>query len=102
MYKIEYYVPESHLEITKTAIFKAGAGKIDNYDSCCWQTLGNGQFRPLMGSNPYIGKLDRIETVSEFKVELVCEDEFLKASIRSLLKSHPYETPAYCYWPINN
>ena len=37
MYKIEFYVPESHLEAVKRAMFGAGAGKIGNYDSCCWQ-----------------------------------------------------------------
>ena len=102
MYKIEYYVPESHLEITKKAIFETGAGQIGNYDSCCWQTLGNGQFRPLKGSTPYIGQSNKLEIISEYKVELVCKDKFLQTAIQSLRKSHPYETPAYCYWQINN
>lgn len=35
MYKICFYVPESHLEKVKEALFAAGAGKIGNYDSCC-------------------------------------------------------------------
>ena len=53
MYKIEFYTPESHLETVKKAMFEAGAGHLENYDCCCWQTRGIGQFRPLEGSNPY-------------------------------------------------
>ena len=53
MYKIEFYVPESHLEAVKRAMFGAGAGKIGNYDSCCWQIKGLGEFRPLEGATPY-------------------------------------------------
>ena len=101
LYKIEYYVPESHLEITKKALFEAGAGRIGNYDFCCWETFGTGQFRPLAGSNPYKGKTDLTEKVKEYKVELVCAEEFLKASIKAMKQKHPYETPAYNYWPVN-
>jgi len=32
MLKLIYYVPESHLESTKLAIFEAGAGGIGNYE----------------------------------------------------------------------
>ena len=101
LYKIEYYVPESHLEATKKALFDAGAGHIENYDCCCWETPGTGQFRPLTDSNPYLGKAGLIEKVKEYKIELMCAAEFLKASIKAMNEAHPYETPAYNYWPIN-
>ncbi|CAN0604364.1 unnamed protein product, partial [Ectocarpus sp. 12 AP-2014] len=74
MYKICYFVPESHLEETKSALFGAGAGRIGDYDCCAWQSLGQGQFRPLAGSQPFIGQQGQVEKVSEYKVELVCED----------------------------
>lgn len=47
MYKITFYVPESHLESVKTALFDQGAGKIGHYDCCAWQAEGIGQYRPL-------------------------------------------------------
>ena len=31
MYKLGFYVPESHLEPVKTALFEAGAGRTDGY-----------------------------------------------------------------------
>jgi hypothetical protein len=47
--KIEFYVPETHLEQVKSAMFSAGAGRVGDYDCCAWQTLGQGQFRPQDG-----------------------------------------------------
>lgn len=95
MYKLNIFVPGSHLKIVKAALFEAGAGKIGDYDSCCWQTLGTGQFRALEGSNPHIGNQGAVEQVDEYKVELVCEDALIKEIIAALKASHPYEEPAY-------
>ncbi|KXS51198.1 MAG: hypothetical protein AWU57_4415 [Marinobacter sp. T13-3] len=95
MYKLCYFVPESHLETTKQALFDAGAGKIGDYDSCAWQCEGQGQFRPLAGSDPFLGAQGELETVKEFKVELVIEDARIFDAITSLKQAHPYEEPAY-------
>jgi len=95
MYKICVYIPETHLQPVKNALFAAGAGRIGNYDSCCWQVLGEGQFRALEGSAPYIGQKNKVETVKEYKVELVCEDTLIKQAIAAMKQAHPYETPAY-------
>lgn len=95
MYKISFYVPEQALEQVKQALFDAGAGRIGEYTHCAWQILGEGQFMPLAGSNPYIGKLNELEKISEYKVELVCEQQFIHAAIAALKQTHPYETPAY-------
>lgn len=102
MYKICFYVPTTHVEQVKTAIFESGAGRIGDYDSCCWQTLGQGQFRPLPGSQPFIGVQNEVEKVEEYKVELVCEDELIKAVLQALLTAHPYEEPAYDVWPLTD
>lgn len=95
MYKMCYFVPESHLEVTKSALFESGAGRIGDYDCCAWQCKGQGQFRPLEGSNPYLGQTGEVEQVDEFRVELVCRDELILAAVQALKESHPYEEPAY-------
>jgi hypothetical protein len=95
MYKICFFVPETHVESTKTAMFEAGAGRIGDYDSCAWQTLGTGQFRPLAGSDPFLGEQGQLERVSEYKVEMVCEESSVSAAVRALKQAHPYEEPAY-------
>jgi hypothetical protein len=102
MYKIEFYVPVDNLEEVKTEIFSAGAGHIGNYENCCWVSEGIGQFRPVDGSSPHIGELFKVEKVKEYKVELVCRESAIENVINALVESHPYETPAYQYWLINN
>jgi hypothetical protein len=100
VYRLDVYVPEEHAERVKAAIFEAGAGRIGNYDCCSWQTSGRGQFRPLAGSTPAIGRHGEVESVAEAKVELVCAPEHLEEVIAALKASHPYETPAFQYWPV--
>jgi hypothetical protein len=90
------------VETVKQALFTSGAGRIGNYDSCCWQTAGSGQFRPLPGSNPAIGTLEMIETVAEIKLELVCDDKLVAAAIQAIRDSHPYEEPAFDVWPLTD
>jgi hypothetical protein len=95
MFKLSFYVPASHVAQVKAAVFAAGAGRIGAYDSCCWQVLGKGQFRPLEGSAPFIGQTGAVEVVDEYRVEMLCAQEFRHAVIAALLASHPYETPAW-------
>ena len=100
MYKICVYVPENSVETVKQALFDAGAGRIGNYDSCCWQTDGVGQFRPLSGSEPAIGSLGEVESVREVKIELVCESDLVEGAIRAMKDAHPYEEPAFDVWQL--
>ena len=102
MYKISVYVPEKSVEKVKQALFDAGAGRIGNYDSCCWQTAGIGQFRPLENSNPAIGAIQQLERVNEIKIELVCEDDLVKPAIRAMRLAHPYEEPAFDVWRLED
>lgn len=95
MYKICYFVPESHLDETRNALFGAGAGHIGDYDQCAWHTSGQGQFRPLSGSQPFIGETGVLQTVAEYKVELVCLEGCVKSAIAALKAAHPYQEPAY-------
>ena len=67
--RIDVYVPETHAGIVKDAMFAAGAGAVGNYDCCCFQVCGRGQFRPLVGSDPFIGAQGRVEHVTEWKLE---------------------------------
>jgi hypothetical protein len=92
----------SHLESVKNTLFAAGAGQYKNYDRCCWQVLGEGQFRPLAGSNPFLGEQGAEKFVPEYRVEMICHDEALPAVTAALKKSHPYEEPAFDFVKIEN
>lgn len=100
MYKLVFFVPPSHLEVVKQALFVAGAGRQGNYDSCCWQVLGRGEFRPLDGSSPFLGTQGLVEAVDEYRVEMLCPDNQLTEIVAALRASHPYEEPAFDVWPL--
>jgi hypothetical protein len=102
VYKLSFFVPASHVEQVKSAVFAAGGGRIGAYDHCAWQVLGLGQFRPLDGSQPFIGEAGQVEQVEEWKVELVVSDELIRAVVVALIESHPYETPAYEVWRLED
>jgi hypothetical protein len=95
MFNITLYVPETNIDAVKSALFAAGAGRIGRYDSCAWHVKGEGQFRPLDGADPFLGKPGVLEVVAEYRVELVCADEHVRAAIVALRQAHPYEEPAY-------
>ena len=100
MYKLAFFVPPSHVEAVKAEVFAAGGGRIGDYDHCAWQVLGQGQFRPLDGSQPFLGQAGVVEQVEEWRVELVVADDLIVQVVAALKRSHPYETPAYEVWKL--
>jgi len=95
MYKLNYYVPVDAKEKTKEALFNIGVGRFDNYENCSWESLGQGQFKPIANANPTVGKLDILEVLDEYKVEMICSDELIELAVHTLKKIHPYEEVAY-------
>lgn len=95
LYKLCVYVPESHAEAVKEALFSAGAGRIGDYEACCWQVEGAGQFRAGPGADPFLGQPGELERVREFRIELVCPASAAEAVVEALYRAHPYEEPAW-------
>ena len=95
MYKISFFVPVNYADIVKQAVFNVGAGSMGDYAECSWETLGTGQFKPLEGSNPFIGLPNKLERVQELKVEMLCQENLIENAIKVLKLAHPYEEPAY-------
>ncbi len=95
MFQLYFYCPIKDKEKVKSALFEVGAGRIGNYDCCCFEYEGVGQFRPLVNSSPAIGSLNKIEKVTEVKIEMVFSDEKKDQVIKALKSSHPYEEVAY-------
>nr|WP_299240532.1 NGG1p interacting factor NIF3 [uncultured Halomonas sp.] len=102
MYKLAFFVPIDVAEAVKEAVFSSGAGCIGNYEACCFQTRGSGQFRPIKGAEPHIGNVDELEHVEELKVELVCSDALIADAVAKLKAAHPYEEPAYDVWKLED
>ena len=102
MYQFIFYVPSDYVEVVKNAVFDAGAGKIGTYERCSWEIVGLGQFKPLEGSNAFIGQVDELTKTEEVRVEMVCEEKYIKSVIQALQKTHPYEEPAFSVMQMCN
>jgi hypothetical protein len=93
-YKIVVFVPETHADMLREAMGKAGAGKIGNYEHCTFSIKGTGRFRPTVGANPAIGEVGSLEAVAEERIETVCASELLDTVLSAICAVHPYEEPA--------
>ncbi|MFW5883312.1 MAG: NGG1p interacting factor NIF3 [Verrucomicrobiota bacterium] len=102
IYKLEIYVPASHLDALREALAGAGAGVIGNYE-CCMAVIPNkGYYRPLPGADPWDGEIGKLSEVDELKVELQCREDRLEAALEAMRRAHPYEEPAYFVIPTAN
>jgi len=95
MYLLVIYIPEENIEKVKSAVFSASGGEMGNYSHCSWQVRGQGQFKPGIGSSPFLGDVSKLEKTSEYRLELVCKDANIKNVVKAMIEAHPYETPAY-------
>src|SRR5690625_5147154 len=102
LFKIMVYVPTTHANVVRDAISEAGAGHIGNYSHCTFQTNGQGTFKPMEGTTPYIGKQDKLEFVEEIKIETIINEKKLAEVIDVMIAAHPYEEVAYDVFPLEN
>ena len=100
--KIVVFVPESHTDIVREAMGKAGAGKIGNYTHCSFSSKGVGRYKPEQGANPHIGEVGKFEEVIEERIETVCSRANLKNVINEMKKVHPYEEVAFDIYPLED
>lgn len=100
--KLVTFVPESHLEAVRTALFTAGAGNIGNYDQCSFMLEGTGSFRGNEQSNPVLGEKGKLSLEKETRLELIFESVRQSAILTALRQSHPYEEIAYDVYQLEN
>ncbi|WP_042223436.1 Nif3-like dinuclear metal center hexameric protein [Oceanobacillus manasiensis] len=98
--KLVVYVPQTHQHQVRDAMGNAGAGYIGNYSHCTFQTLGEGTFKPLAGTDPYIGSQDKMEFVQEVRIETIVQDSLLQKVLAATKAVHPYEEVAYDIFPL--
>ncbi|MEI6479994.1 MAG: hypothetical protein WCO12_00520 [bacterium] len=100
--KVVVFVPETHTDIVREAMGKAGAGKIGNYSYCTFSTKGIGRFRPDIGANPHIGEVGKFEEVVEERIETVCPRKKLEEVIKAIKEVHPYDEVALDVYNLEN
>jgi dinuclear metal center YbgI/SA1388 family protein len=94
-YKLVVFAPVDSLGNVANAVFKAGAGRIGNYQDCGFHSEGTGTFLPLEEAKPAIGHKGKFEKVRELRFEAIVPADKLEAVVEAMKKAHPYETPAF-------
>lgn len=101
--KLVIYTPRSHSLILREALGKIGVGSYgENYEFCSFTSNGQGRFKPINEAKPYIGSLDEIEVVEEDKLEFIFPEKLESKVIQTIIKTHPYEEPAFDIFDITN
>ena len=100
--KLAVYVPASHTDAVRDALFAAGCGEIGNYGSCSYNVEGFGTFKANEGCNPFCGNIGELHRENETRIETIMPSYIKGRVIKALLNAHPYEEPAYDIYPVKN
>lgn len=99
-YKFAVYVPVGYENKIIEAIDISGAGQIGNYKKCTFRSTGKGTFEPGENTNPFIGKMGKLEEVKESRLETIVSEKNLEKLIKNVVDTHPYEEVAYDVYPL--
>ena len=94
------YVPEKHAAKVLQALWKAGAGKIGDYENCSFSLSGEGSFLAKSGAKPAVGKVGKLEKVLERRLEVIFPMKTMRKVVDAARQAHPYEEMAYEVYAI--
>lgn len=100
--KLVTFVPQTHIEQVREAIFNAGAGHIGNYENCSFNIEGEGTFKGNENTHPFVGKPEKLHVEKEIRLETIFPSHLQRAVIDAMLSSHPYEEIAYDIYSLEN
>lgn len=98
--KLVTFVPGEHVDKVAAALSAAGAGVIGEYGECSSRAETTGTFRGSAASNPRVGERQKLETVAEVRLEMVCPKSALARVAEVMRDVHPYEEPAWDVYPL--
>lgn len=93
--KLICFVPFSHLEPVRNAIFEAGAGVIGNYSEVSFSTEGTGTFKGGKDAKPFVGAVGQLHQEPEARLEVILPVVNSQRVVRAMIGAHPYEEVAY-------
>lgn len=102
LFKLAVFVPLGYEDNVRQAMCAAGAGWIGAYSECTFQSSGTGTFRPLEGTNPFLGKIGALEKADESRIETIVPEDKLDQVVQEMCRAHPYEEVAYDLYPLRN
>ena len=100
--KLAVFVPKTHAEAMRDALFSVGAGRVGAYDECSFNAEGIGTFRAGEGTDPFVGKRGERHHEAEVRVEVVLPAHLEGRVIAAMRSAHPYEEVAYDLTPLAN
>ena len=98
--KLEIFIPETHLEALRQALLEVDAGHIGNYDGCLSYSPVTSCWRPLAGTNPYLGQPGQLCRARERKIEVTVRGDRLAETLAAVKAAHPYEEPVINVLPL--
>lgn len=99
---LSVFVPNEYADRVRNALTEAGAGRIEPYDRCTFNTPGYGTFRALEGAHPFVGRIGETHREPETRIEAVVTRHRLTRVVDALKAAHPYQMPAYQITAIEN
>lgn len=91
IYKLEIYSPKNLIPKMIEEITKLGACRVGNYDNVASYYEIEGCWRPLGESTPFTGEKNKINYGKEYKLEIRCEEQYVKTVLKKIREIHPYE-----------
>lgn len=93
-------VPKEHADSLRAALGNVGAGTLGNYSHCSFTYEGTGRFVAGEKAEPTYGSVGTPSEVKEVRIEMLCERRQIPDIIKTLRENHPYEEPAFHYFPV--
>jgi dinuclear metal center YbgI/SA1388 family protein len=100
--KLVTYVPVSHAEAVRNALFEAGAGNIGNYSECSFNAEGTGTFKGNDYTYPFVGEPGKRHLENEIRIETIYPAVLESKILMALILAHPYEEVAYDLYALTN
>ena len=100
LFRVTVYVPKGYEEKIRRFLLETEAAVRGRYKACVFSAEGQGSFYPLPGANPSQGSPEKLNLVSESKLEFLAPQFVLPKIVEGLKELHPYEEVPIDLWPI--
>lgn len=90
-YKIEVYLAKFLIPKIIEEVTILGAGRVGNYDHVASYYEIEGCWRPLSDSTPFSGDKNQVNYGKEYKLEIRCEEKYIKKVLKKIREIHPYD-----------
>lgn len=100
--KLTTFAPTADAMNLRSALFKAGAGRIGNYENCSFNLQGVGTFQGNEESDPTVGERFEFRQEEETQISVTFQKHLETKILKSLFENHPYEEVAFEVTTLDN